>query len=234
VETALGIREASSLAVAPGVAALAFGSIDFALDVGADETDDALLYARGVLVVASRSAGLPGPVDGVAVETQDAAAIRAAAHRSRSLGFGGKLSIHPAQVRIVEEAFAPAADELVWARRVVVSPSSTEPEESSAAPASDAAPSAASSHRFRTTVSGLVLARRRSRPRPARGIPTAPGNGPAGAAPATARRRAAAPSPCTRDFIECSARPSRCAIPRANPIAAEWSSAGSTAAEARP
>jgi len=45
--------------------------------------------------------------------------LRAASLRARRLGFGAKLCIHPRQVAVVEAAFAPAAEEIAWARRIV-------------------------------------------------------------------------------------------------------------------
>lgn len=119
VETAVGVRDAGVMAAASGVSGLAFGSIDFALDIGAEETDAAMAYARGALVVAARAAGLPGPVDGVSVETRDLEVVRRDAVRARRSGFGGKLLVHPAQVAPVHAAFSPDADDVAWARRVV-------------------------------------------------------------------------------------------------------------------
>ncbi len=119
VESAAGIQDAPAVASCNGVSGLAFGSIDFALDVGSDESDEALLFARGALVVASRAAGLPPPIDGVTVETRDLERGRAAAVRARRLGFGGKLCVHPAQVETIEQAFAPDPAEVDWARSVL-------------------------------------------------------------------------------------------------------------------
>ncbi len=119
VETAQGIDGAAALARGGAVDRLAFGSIDFALDVGAEETDEALLLARSALVIASRLGGLPPPIDGVTVATGDESAARDAAVRARSLGFGGKLCIHPRQVGPVAEGFRPTAAQVEWATRVV-------------------------------------------------------------------------------------------------------------------
>jgi citrate lyase subunit beta/citryl-CoA lyase len=98
---------------------MAFGSIDFALDIAADHDDPALLLARSTLVLASRAAGLPAPVDGVTSHVHDTVKVTTDARRSRALGFGGKLCIHPAQIGPVAEAFAPSAAEVAWAREVV-------------------------------------------------------------------------------------------------------------------
>jgi citrate lyase subunit beta/citryl-CoA lyase len=119
VETAVGIRDAAAIAVSPRVDGLAFGSIDFALDIGADETDEALLFARSALVIASRAASIPAPIDGVTVQTTDETAVSRDAARARRLGFGGKLCIHPAQVHPVNTAFMPDRSDIEWARRVL-------------------------------------------------------------------------------------------------------------------
>src|SRR3954454_2930266 len=109
VETAVGVRDAAALASCPAVSGLAFGSIDFSLDIDAQESDEALLFGRSALVIASRAAGrVAPPIDGVTVETTDAAAIARDAAWARSLGFGGKLCIHPAQFAPVNAAFSPS------------------------------------------------------------------------------------------------------------------------------
>ncbi|WP_283139379.1 HpcH/HpaI aldolase/citrate lyase family protein [Rhizohabitans arisaemae] len=119
VETARGVRDAHRLAEMTPVVRLAFGSIDFALDINAAETDRALLLARSTLVVASRAAGKPAPIDGVTQALGDPRAAAGDAARARALGFGGKLCIHPAQIGAVASAFEPAADQIEWARRVL-------------------------------------------------------------------------------------------------------------------
>jgi citrate lyase subunit beta/citryl-CoA lyase len=119
LETAEGIWNAREIARVPGVHRLAFGSVDFQLDAGIEGDDDALLYARSRLVLASRLGRLASPLDGVTLAIGDAAALAADVARARRLGFGGKLCIHPSQVGAVNEGFAPAAHELHWAAEVV-------------------------------------------------------------------------------------------------------------------
>lgn len=118
VESALGIDQVAAI-TRSGVDRLAFGSIDFALDIGAEETDEALLLARSSLVLASRVGGLPPPIDGVTVTIGDDAATERAAVRARSLGFGGKLCIHPRQVEPTARGFRPSAAQLQWATRIL-------------------------------------------------------------------------------------------------------------------
>lgn len=119
VETAVGVLDAGGLAQSPAVDRLAFGSIDYAGDVDALETDDSLLLARSLLVLASRAAGKPAPLDGVTTDLVDMAPVQAAAAYARSLGFAGKLCIHPRQVAAVAAGFAPDEQEVRWAREVV-------------------------------------------------------------------------------------------------------------------
>lgn len=119
VESAAGMANMAALAATPGVARLVFGSIDFQLDLDIADDDLALLAFRSQLVLASRVANLPAPVDGVTTALDDVARIELEARRARSLGFGAKLCIHPRQVAIVNSAFSPAAAELAWAERVV-------------------------------------------------------------------------------------------------------------------
>ncbi len=119
IETASGIDRLGEIAAAPGVQRLVFGSIDLQLDLGVEGDGDELLMFRSQLVLASRLAGLDAPVDGVSTAIDDAATLDADTRRARRLGFGAKLCVHPRQVAAVHAAFAPSADELAWAERVV-------------------------------------------------------------------------------------------------------------------
>jgi citrate lyase subunit beta / citryl-CoA lyase len=119
VETALGLVNAVELARAPAVARLAFGAIDFALDIDAGDGDRYLDHARSQLVVASRAAGIAAPLDSPATEIRDTTAVSESACLGRGFGFGGKLCIHPAQVTTVTEAYTPSAGQIDWARRML-------------------------------------------------------------------------------------------------------------------
>ena len=78
-----------------------------------------LAPARFGLVVASRAAGIAGPIDGITLETSKNSEIVSATRRGIRFGFTGKLCIHPDQIASVHAAFAPSADDAAWARRVV-------------------------------------------------------------------------------------------------------------------
>jgi len=121
VETAAGLRAIDEVARAPGVARLAIGHLDFMADTGMSwsEGEPELAPLRFAVSIATRLAGLAPAVDGVTVQTDDEPRLREDTLRAKRFGFGGKLCIHPKQVRVVKEAFAPAPEELAWARRVV-------------------------------------------------------------------------------------------------------------------
>lgn len=123
IESARGLARVGEIASAKGVERLSFGPLDLALDLGVTldtPGGDAFLdHARYELVLQSRLAGLDSPLAGTVATLDDMAAIEASARRSRDMGFGGMLCIHPAQLGPVHEVFAPTAEELDWARRVV-------------------------------------------------------------------------------------------------------------------
>jgi citrate lyase subunit beta / citryl-CoA lyase len=119
IETARGFWNVSALAHAPNAQRLIFGSLDFQLDLGINGEGEELLYFRSQLVLVSRVAGLPAPVDGITTNFDAPEAVRADTQRARRLGFGGKLCIHPKQAPIVNECFGPTPEEQAWAKRVV-------------------------------------------------------------------------------------------------------------------
>lgn len=119
IETARGFDHARVLAMSGHAERLAFGSIDFQVDLGIDGEGEELLYFRSQLVLVSRLAGLLAPVDGVTVAIEDADLLSAETRRGRRLGFGAKLCIHPKQVPVVNACFAPTPEEIAWATRVL-------------------------------------------------------------------------------------------------------------------
>ena len=120
IETAAGFACIREIAGAPGVERLAFGTIDFQVDLGMrDASEDDLLPFRTQFVLASRLASIGAPVDGVSTAIDDAERLADDVHRARRLGFGGKLCIHPRQVTQVNALFAPNEAEVAWARRVL-------------------------------------------------------------------------------------------------------------------
>ncbi|MBI3161490.1 MAG: CoA ester lyase [Chloroflexi bacterium] len=120
VETAKGILNLKEIAAHPRLDAVIFGGEDFAASVGATRTKDAieLLYARQTVVVACAAYDLQA-IDIVAIDYKDLDALKAEAEQGAGFGFSGKQVIHPNQVQVVQEAFTPSAEAIVYARRIV-------------------------------------------------------------------------------------------------------------------
>lgn len=121
IETALGLDHLSEIANSNQVIRLALGNIDLQVDLGmacdADETE--LQTARFQIVLASRLAAIAPPIDGVTQSTDNIEQITHDAKRAKRMGFGAKLCIHPKQVAIVQAAFMPSQEDLLWAKRVI-------------------------------------------------------------------------------------------------------------------
>jgi citrate lyase subunit beta/citryl-CoA lyase len=120
VESASGILAAPMIAAVPGVVRLAFGSIDYAAELGLDlQLRDSLLFAQSALIVASAAAGISSPIDGVTTNFASADAVREDATHGRRLGFSGKLCIHPNQIEPVHASYAPSDADVAWAQQIL-------------------------------------------------------------------------------------------------------------------
>jgi len=119
IETARGFSNALAIARSPSVQRVIFGEIDFQLDLGIKGSGEELLFFRSQLVLVSRLAGIQPPVAGINAAIDDLDSLRADTLRSRLLGFGAKLLIHPKQISVVHECFRPSAKEIAWAKQVV-------------------------------------------------------------------------------------------------------------------
>jgi citrate lyase subunit beta/citryl-CoA lyase len=119
VETAAGVLAAPELARVEAVRRLALGALDLEQDAGIAPDPDTLRPVRVALALASRAAGLRGPVDGVCPDLHDPAATAAEARDAARAGFRAKLCVHPRQVAAVNDAFSPSAEDLAWGRRVL-------------------------------------------------------------------------------------------------------------------
>jgi len=122
VETPRGVVNATAIAAASDrVQALCFGPADFALAMGLTETNASrgiAYHARCTLVIAARASGVT-PIDSVFLDVKDERGFREDSSLGLSLGYDGKLCIHPRQVAITNEVYTPRPDEIEHARRVV-------------------------------------------------------------------------------------------------------------------
>jgi len=122
IETALGVLNAYAIATAcPRVDALVLGHVDLSLSLGIREAglrQGTILHARCQVVLAARAAGRDA-IDALFMNPTDADGFREEAREGQRLGFAGKLLLHPDQVRLVHEVYAPSDGEIAHARRVV-------------------------------------------------------------------------------------------------------------------
>jgi (3S)-malyl-CoA thioesterase len=120
LETAQGCLNAGEIAAHPRLEGLVMGTNDLAKELGARIRADRLPLqaALGMGVLAARAAGKV-IVDGVFNAFKDEAGLRAECGQGRDMGFDGKTLIHPAQLQIANEVFAPGADEVALARRQI-------------------------------------------------------------------------------------------------------------------
>lgn len=121
IESAKGLASLSDMVSHADLAGLAIGTLDLAIDLDCAPDFEPLLMARSELVLRSRLAGRAKPLDGVTPDFKDLARVAADAKRASALGFGGKLAIHPSQIRPIREAMQPSPDEIAWAERMIAS-----------------------------------------------------------------------------------------------------------------
>lgn len=121
LESAKGMLHAYLIATAsPRVVALAIGLEDYTADLGAQRTVEGResLWARSQVVNAARATGVQ-PLASVFSDIDDSAALLAWARDERSLGFEGAGCLHPRQVPLVHQAFAPESAEIERAQKIV-------------------------------------------------------------------------------------------------------------------
>lgn len=123
IETAAGLVNVREIAAAsPRLEALIIGYADLTASLGlpdaGDYGGDRWHWARQQVLVHARAAGAAA-INGPWLEIADADGLRAAAGEARALGFDGMWAIHPSQVAVLNEAFAPTAAELERAEAVL-------------------------------------------------------------------------------------------------------------------
>ena len=121
IESALGTINAYKIATASSnVCALAIGLEDYTADIGVQRTSGGKesLFARSMIINAAKAASIQA-VDSVYSDIGDMEGLRESVLEAKSLGFEGKGCIHPRQIPIVHEYFAPTPDEIERARKIV-------------------------------------------------------------------------------------------------------------------
>jgi citrate lyase subunit beta/citryl-CoA lyase len=120
IETARGVLRAAEIAAAPGVLAMTLGLEDYAADIGATRSQDGResAWARGQVLNAARAAGVQ-PLGSVYADIDDTDGFLAWARAEQEMGFEGVACLHPRQVALAHQAFAPSSDEVARASRIV-------------------------------------------------------------------------------------------------------------------
>ncbi|MBM3403426.1 MAG: citrate lyase ACP [Bacteroidetes bacterium] len=122
IESALGVMNAYPIALASDkVVAMAIGLEDYTADLGTRRTPDGTesFFARSMVVNAARAAGIQ-PIDSVFSDVNDMEGLKQNVIRSKALGFDGMGCIHPRQIKVIHEGFAPEAPEIEKAGKIVL------------------------------------------------------------------------------------------------------------------
>jgi citrate lyase subunit beta/citryl-CoA lyase len=121
LESALGIENAWTLVRASSrICSLTLGLEDYTADLGVIKTAEGeeSSYARRRLVNAAHAAAVQA-IDSVYGDVGDLDGLREWARRSRALGFEGMGCVHPRQIQVIHEAFAPSEQEIRKALDIV-------------------------------------------------------------------------------------------------------------------
>jgi citrate lyase subunit beta/citryl-CoA lyase len=125
IETPAAVLNVAAIAAiaalpTPPVTALVLGTNDLAAQLGvpARPGRPALLPHIAHTQLAARAHGL-AVLDGTFNDIDDRKALRLECQQGRDLGLDGKTVIHPSQIPVANEAFAPDTEELFWAHKVV-------------------------------------------------------------------------------------------------------------------
>lgn len=121
IETALGVENAFEIARASkDVVALAIGLEDYTADLGVPRTSEGKesFFARTRIVVAAKAAGIQ-PIDSVFSDVGNMEALRQNVLISKGLGFEGMGCIHPRQIPVIRNGFAPEESEIEKSRKII-------------------------------------------------------------------------------------------------------------------
>ena len=122
IESAAGVEMSFEIARSSDlIVAIAIGLEDLTADLGVTRTKEGseTLYARARIVNAAKAAGIQ-PIDSVFSDVGDMEALRLNVLSSKSLGFEGMGCIHPRQVPVVRQGFAPGPEEIEKSKKIVL------------------------------------------------------------------------------------------------------------------
>ena len=113
IETVKGLMSVQDIFGTASVFAAYFGAEDYVHDLGGLRTDgnDEVLFARTQIGISSRLFGVP-VVDQIVADFSDSERFMKEAQQAKSLGFTGKLCIHPSQVPLANQSFSSTPEEI--------------------------------------------------------------------------------------------------------------------------
>ncbi|SEJ24049.1 citrate lyase subunit beta / citryl-CoA lyase [Arthrobacter sp. yr096] len=124
-ETAAGIVNAAAIAAEPNVVGLMWGAEDLLASLGglSSRNDDGgyravALHSRSAVLLAAKAAGKEA-IDSVYVNIPDLEGLMAESADAVASGFGAKACIHPNQVAVVREAYAPSPEAVAQATELL-------------------------------------------------------------------------------------------------------------------
>ena len=120
IESAKGVMNAYDIARATNtISSMAIGLEDYTADLGVRRTQEATEsnFARNMVVTASVAAGIQA-IDSVYSDVSDMEGLAANVRVSKSIGFTGMGCIHPRQVRVIHENYAPIQAEIEKAQKI--------------------------------------------------------------------------------------------------------------------
>ncbi|MRG84846.1 HpcH/HpaI aldolase/citrate lyase family protein [Salinibacillus xinjiangensis] len=122
IESARGVDNVKSIIKSSKqIQKVAFGSVDFAYDIGVDWTPlgEERKLAMQHLVLASRSVGIDPPIDAVFPIINDKEDFQRDTRLGREIGFYGKMVIHPKHIEWVNDVYKPTEEQIEWSKKVV-------------------------------------------------------------------------------------------------------------------
>ena len=125
IESALGVRLTYEMATASDrVECVMFGGGeqgDLVADLGVEWTAEGtgLMQARSQVLLSSRAAGVPLPMEAVFMDFRNPEGLRVECELARRLGYVGKVAIHPAQIPVINDVFTPSPEVVEYQRKVL-------------------------------------------------------------------------------------------------------------------
>jgi len=125
IESGLGVRNVfDMMQMAKRVWTVMYGGGeqgDLVADLGVEWTPagTGLMHSRAKTLMDARAAGVQYPMEAVFMDFRNLDALRVECELARTLGYVGKVAIHPAQVPVINDVFTPSPDEIAHHRKII-------------------------------------------------------------------------------------------------------------------